>query len=193
MSYCCCYGLISNLDAILSHKIFNKLANLNSFCLDHMTPHVCLDTPWKSYSWFLPLDSKYQEILQKWAKHLDRECVLKIEALTQVAKYWNTYLCHKQDTGSMSRQAEYSGGFFVLLKKAMIHMHPMQFVFIVQWHIRAIAVDFCRNFLPARNVLGNLSSGCPNLLDRLPLPVLSHHPSPHVRFLTWGSSIFLQV
>lgn len=36
VSYCYCYGLASNLHAIFTNKVFNKLAHLTGLCLHHI-------------------------------------------------------------------------------------------------------------------------------------------------------------
>lgn len=69
-------------------------------------------------------------------------------------------------------------------------MHQMWVVSIVQWPGRATAVDFCRNFLQAGNIVGNLSLERPNLLYRLPLPILSHHSSHMSDFSSWNHLAF---
>lgn len=80
-------GLQVNLHAILSNKIFNQLVNLADLFFYHGTPQHPVLIPHKNKnSWFLPLDSKYQNILQKWAEYLDREYVLKFKALTEVVE-----------------------------------------------------------------------------------------------------------
>lgn len=97
MSYCCCYGLASNLQNIFSNKTFKKLANMTTLCLDHMTPQNSVLIPHENHTpGFFPWTLMTQDILQKQGKHLDWDCVLKFEALTQVVGREDTYLCHKQ-------------------------------------------------------------------------------------------------
>lgn len=56
MSYCCCYGLASNLHVILSNKIFNKLAYVTSLYLAHMTRQDSVLKPHENHTLdFLPL------------------------------------------------------------------------------------------------------------------------------------------